>query len=345
MNFHSVVLLLWAGLLSGTAVADPRISFDLNTGKAGQNVSFLSPLSGWSPLRMSEISSGNYQISVVRPWNPDLPYKFQVNGKTLLDPANPVHVSDGSGGQASLRKTGFQEDPLLQPKAGVPALERTDLQIRDPQGQDRTITVYSPTQSVSRGTRTATIYFLDGDAYLSWTGVLNLLPNLASLKKMPFVTAVFIAPKNRDTEYVMSEPYSDWMSTQVVPLVESKFNTGGDADHRLLIGASLSGLQSVYTAVRNPSVFGMAGSQSGSFWEQNGAVLKFLPGAAGHHLNFYLDVGTYESARMLEYTRQTYNLSIKEHFTAVTTSFPGTHDITCWRNRLQMILLHFFSGR
>jgi hypothetical protein len=61
-------------------------------------------------------------------------------------------------------------------------------------------------------------------------------------------------------------PYSDaflaWLDEAVLPAVESRFAVSNDADDRVLIGASMGGLISVYGVLERPSRYGGFGALS-----------------------------------------------------------------------------------
>src|SRR5579859_2131767 len=75
-------------------VNQDSLTFHLSTGVAGQKVFVAGDLSMWEADRMplSEVSPGEYELTVPRPWLHRVVYKFVVNGKWREDPTNPNQV-------------------------------------------------------------------------------------------------------------------------------------------------------------------------------------------------------------------------------------------------------------
>jgi enterochelin esterase-like enzyme len=339
--FRALFLFIIAAPLLAFGAA-PHMRFVLKT--HADRVALLSPLTQWAPLKMDETSPGEFSIDLISPWVSTLAYKFQIDGKTILDPTNPNTMSDGSGGKASAKDTGFQDDPLLSEMPDVPAWTRTSLKIPGTEKDIYDINIVSPPSGQYGNRSSVTVYFLDGDDYLYHSGAANLIANLSQEGDMPLITGVFVSPTNRDVQYVLSQPYAELLASQVVPEVEKRFNTGGQASHRMIIGGSLGGLHSVFTSLNYPQVFGNAAAQSGSFWERNIEILDYVHKASHHPLNLYLDVGSYETAEMTSSTQRVAEALKEEDMRFKSTRYPGVHDGQCWKNRMPIILRYFFRG-
>lgn len=331
-------------LTATTAAFAAPIRLALETGIPGQNIAVATDFMKWQSWPMHEDSPGRYSISFEEPWVHEIAYKFVVDGQWRADPANPLTAPDGHGGVNSLLQvTGFREDPLLSAQPGVPALTRSDLELRDLEGSVRTITALGPAD----GRPSVTVYFQDGGDYLNRTGVAALLANLSSEPGFPALTGVFIPPKDREREYELLPAYADFVTGVVVPAIESRWPaTGGDRARRLLVGPSLGGLITLYTALRSPEVFGLAASQSASLWFGDGALLAPLGAPAtdpAKRLKIFMDCGTYEDEDMTRYNREGFAAATRAGHQVVYHEYPSTHDWIAWRNRLQQILRYFFD--
>ncbi len=323
------------------------IHLHLETGISHQKVAVSTSIVEWEEWPMKEVSRGVYAIDFEEPTLPSVEYKFVVDGDWMLDPSNPHKTPDGGGGYNSvIRIKNFREDPLLSPSGATPPYRVTHLRVKDSEGSNRTITVMSPVNPIRES---VTVYFQDGNDYLEQTGAHWLLANLSTKRNMPSFVGVFIPPRDRMREYGMDPAYADFVAKTVVPLVEKKFpGTGGDREHRALIGPSLGGLITLYTALRHPDVFRNAASQSGSLWFKEGELVKLLGRPVKDQakvLNLFMDVGTYEPEEMMTFNRQGFTAAKKAGHSVIYTEYPSTHDWMSWRNRLQETLRYFFEVR
>jgi len=322
-----------------------EISLDLNTGAAGQKVFFVSELTSWEkrPLAMTEVQAGRYSISFESPWLHGFKYKFIIDGGWTHDPANPDKVPDGNGGFNSVKRVDFAEDPWLEPLAGAEPMRRDWLVLRDYEGDQRIVPVVSPARP-DYGRRQVGVYFQDGGDYLEFTGAVQLLSNLSAVKTLPQFTGVFIPPKDRMREYAMDDKYAAFTARTVVGAVEQRFRCGGEPRDRALIGPSMGGLITVYTAIKHKDVFGNAGSQSGAFWKDEAKLLGAIQSVDGHGLRMFIEFGLFEGPHYLE-SNQRATAALRS--VGVDTRYrvyPSTHDWIAWRNRLQEILRFFWGA-
>ena len=175
-----------------------------------------------------------------------------------------------------------------------------------------------------------------------------MLANLSAEPGMPAFTGVFIPPKDRTREYQFLPAYADFVAKDVVREIERRFPaTGGIRERRLLIGPSLGGLATLYTALRHSDVFGNAASQSGSLWVGEGSLFSALSkpvGPSSPRLKIFMDCGIFETQTMLKYNREGSQLAQRAGHEAVYREYPTTHDWMGWRNRLQETLRYFFDS-
>jgi nicotinamide-nucleotide amidase len=338
------VLFAAFSFLALSASASP-IHLELETGIPHQQVSLATDFMEWQPWVMTEDRPGHYVYSFEEPWETEVAYKFIVDGAWIADPANPLSSPDGHGGSNSrVEVAGFHEDPWLALLPGMSELRRADLQLTDLEGSPRTITIVGARD----GRPSVTVYFQDGGDFLDRTGAVALLANLSAQPGLPAFTGVFIPPKDRMREYEFLPAYADFVTTVVVPAVEAWDPvTGGSRTRRVLVGPSLGGLVTLYTALRSPGVFAYAASQSASLWFQDGALVKTLgapvtdPSLA---LKLFMDCGTYEDPDMAKYNRLGSEAARTAGHSVVYHEHPSTHDWIAWRNELQPMLRYFFTG-
>jgi enterochelin esterase-like enzyme len=340
------VLFLSAALLTFGSAFGSDVVFDLTTGQTGQNVFVASELNQWdaTQTRLSEISPGHYQLKISPPWTDSFQYKFVVNGNWVTDPKNSNQTDNGVGGVNSVMAVTFEEDPLLNLQPGVSPLVRSTFLVEDSTGANREIIVMAPSSSAKKAhKREVAVLFNDGTSYLDQANAAQVLANLSALPDMPLMTGIFVDPRDRTTEYGENEAYVTFLADTVMPVFEKKYGTSVRAADHLIIGSSLGGLISVYTALKRSDVFGSGASESGSFWWDNESILGLMlqPNA---NLKLYFDVGQYEDPIMLRANHDAQAAALSAGFNLEYEEFPSFHEFTGWKNRLSLIFKHFFQG-
>jgi enterochelin esterase-like enzyme len=334
-------------LLASSLAQAELIHLSLKLGKTRQKVAVATSIVEWEQWPMEERTPGIYSIDFEEPLQPSVEYKFVVNGEWMLDPENPRTTPDGGGGLNSVIPIrSFKEDPLLKPSTRTPAYRVTHLKVKDLEGDSRAITVISPAYPPESS---VTVYFQDGGDYLQQTGAQWLLANLSAQRNMPSFVGVFIPPKDRMREYKMDPRYAEFVAKTVVSTIERKFPfTGGSREKRALIGPSLGGLITLYTALKHPDVFGNAASQSGSLWYKEGALNQELGKIVENpsvKLKIFMDVGTYEPEEMATFNRLGFAAAKRAGHDVTYKEYPSTHDWFSWRNRLQETFRYFFETK
>ena len=323
-----------------------EIVLSLNTHQSGQKIELAADFLRWGDrlLPLKEEVPGEYAVRFEEPWLPFIQYKFIVDGHWISDPKNSQTLPDGHGGWNSVLKVdGFREDPFLSPDLQSVPMKEIQITLKDREGDSRQITVLTPP-----GNRpSVTVYFQDGGDYLKRTGVQWLLARLSNESGIPPLTGVFIPPKDRMREYQLQPSYADFVATDLVSAIENRLpQTGGHRGRRLLIGPSLGGLITLYTALRHSDVFGLAASQSGSLWFNHEIFLQELGKPVKdprHQLKIFMDCGIYETADMLQFNRAGFELAQRAGHSTVYREYPSTHSWIGWRNRLQETLRYFFA--
>jgi len=180
--------------------------------------------------------------------------------------------------------------------------------------EDRELAVYLPDDYDGGEHRYPVVYVQDGGDLIDpeHSEALRAIRELTARGVLPSLIFVGIVPFDRDDEYTpfaapnVFEPgrlfggnaaqYASYLAHALKPYVDSRYRTLPDARNTGIIGFSLGGLISVYTALLYPDVFGRVGSFSGSFWFPGFAEwIQRLPiRNAGQRL--YINVGHAEGS-------------------------------------------------
>lgn len=266
-------------------------------------------------------------------------YKFIVDGKWITDPLNPNKVDNGVGGENSFF-TMPDYKPTQWDNGVLPKLDEFEIKSKD--FGKRTIKVFVPTggnATVKKrakplaGNNLAVIYIEDGSDYANRAKAAQIQQNLVNAGKIrPFIM-VFIDPKDRTKEYWANDRWADFIANDVVPEIDKRYQTIKSRDGRALLGASLGGVTSIWTALKHPDIFGRVGGQSSSFWIDNERVVKELEklDASKTKFRFYLDDGTLEG---VDDSRKVVKILRDKGYDITYVEGEAGHNWTAWRDRL-----------
>ena len=173
----------------------------------------------------------------------------------------------------------------------------------------------------------------DGSDYIDRASAIKIADNLVKAKKIKPFIIVFLDPKDRMKEYWANDDYAKFLTEEVVPAIDAKYNTIKSRDGRAIMGASLGGITSFHTAIKYPEIFGRVGGQSSSFWVDDERVVKELEklDAAKNKFTFYIDDGTLEG---VEDSRKVVKLLKDKGYDVTYVEGEAGHNWTAWRDRL-----------
>lgn len=330
-------------------VSNGFLQIETNDLPRGQTVSVATDLMRWTTDRMflNEVSPGHYVGRIPSPWVPYVQYKLVVNGNDWhVDQDNSKTVPDGHGGENNVAViSDFQNDPWLTPRAGKPTWDHRIVKVADlfSPKSSRSLDVYSPPSTLSPASTPhyVTMYINDGGDYLNRTGLLTLIENFALDPSMPLITAVFISPVRRMTEYNASDDYARWLAQVVVPAVERSTGRVQKPRDRVLLGASMGGLAAFWTGVcasESRESFGVVLSQSGSLQIEDNddrinTCIDDLDVATAPRI--ILGASMYETKELQNANDRVRDRLLNAGIAVDRRQYPGVHDWSTWQNELR----------
>ncbi len=267
-------------------IAEDSVAF-LYRGEA-RSVVWMGDFNGWGynkEFNNKGTRLPNTDIWILKssfPKDARLDYKILINDTNwILDPFNPDRQWSGVGGgspNSELRMPEWKPDPVTTraiENVTRGKVERDLLLNSQSLGYQVTYSLYIP-QGYNPNTATPVIYVTDGYEYMHdrMGNMITILDNLIHLKKIRPVIAVFIdhrEPVNRSNnrrmmELAMNERYLNFLSDELIPMIEKDYAISTDPSERAIIGTSAGGLSAAYFAFSRPGLFGLAGIQSPAFW-------------------------------------------------------------------------------
>ncbi len=195
-------------------------------------------------------------------------YKFEVvNGdehRLIRDPLNPALAHDPFGANSVCHGAGYETPDWIapDPEAREGALE--DHAVRSPSfGGRRRVTLYFPAR-FRRTRRYPLLIVHDGGDFLRYASMKTVLDNLIHRLEIPPMVVALTHPVARNDEYVINDAHATFITRELGPWLEKSYPLIPEPSSRGLMGASLGGVASFYTAWKTPGHFGRLLIQSGS---------------------------------------------------------------------------------
>ncbi|AVR98316.1 alpha/beta hydrolase-fold protein [Pseudoduganella armeniaca] len=238
--------------------------------------------------------------------------------------------------------------------------------VRSPQlDNERTLRVWLPPgYAANPGKRYPVLYMHDGQnlfdpktAYSTEWHLDEVADRLAASGAMREIIVVGIDnTPDRIAEYTECcdarwgggkvDGYAAFVADTVKPLIDARYRTLPGREHTAVMGSSMGGIVSVAIAQRYPRLFGMAGTMSGSFWWNNGALIDATP--AGLPVRFYIDAGTAMDG--VEFTRSFHGALLARGYRdgkdlLYHEDVGGVHNERDWASRVHRALVWFFPAK
>jgi enterochelin esterase family protein len=267
----------------------------------------------------------------------------------LLDPLNPLQVSNGIGKVNNYFLMPECHDPNLdQFISGLPQGRVTRHAISSESlvlGMRRDVWLYHPPTKEP----VPLLVVLDGRDYMRLADITQMVANMIGLNLIRPIALALIdnAKQGRFVEYNASEAAVMMINTFVIPLAYAHLKLI-DTDHQPgvwgILGASMGGTQALYTALRQPQIFGKVIGQSGAYNLQiNGIdsiVMKLVKDASRKDLKLWLDCGIYDT--LLDQNRALHTLLTARGYDVTYREYNAGHNYSAWSMSLPEALKTLF---
>ncbi|WP_301169473.1 alpha/beta hydrolase [Brevibacillus nitrificans] len=199
------------------------------------------------------------------------------------------------------------------------------------------------------------LYVQDGDDYLALGRMATLLDSMIREKQLPDVLAVFLPvdKKKRTARYHPDGSehlaYRRFLADEVVSYMDTHYSTDTLGNARTLIGESLGGVVSLFTALAYPHTFGQIACQSIAMdAELNRRVAET---AFEVPLTIYLEIGNQETAvtssrgplDLVTANEELREILQMKMATLVFETFEGDHTWGHWQTNIPRMLQALFG--
>ncbi|MEQ8926581.1 MAG: alpha/beta hydrolase-fold protein [Fulvivirga sp.] len=227
----------------------------------------------------SRIGESNFWVLKTKfPEDARFDYKIVVDGKWMLDPANKAIQMAGVGGLSP-------NSEIRMPKS-IPSKWTKDTakskgkltdwitHSSDNLGYDINYKVYTP-HNYEQLDSLPVIYSTDGNEYThpQLGAMIEILDNLIEQEQIKPVLAVFIDPREPDNpqnnrrmeELNLNEKFKDFITSELVPKIDSSYKTANNRANRVIMGTSMGGLNASYIGAKSADMFGKVLIQSPAY--------------------------------------------------------------------------------
>lgn len=232
--------------------------------------------------------------------------------------------------------------------------------------------VVTPANYDQRTERLPVLYMLHG-AYGSFKQWLDIEPALQRYADQ--YDMILVCPDGGNTSWYFDSPvdksmqYETYVAKELVSVIGQRYRVINDKRGRAIMGLSMGGHGALYLAIRNPEVWGAAGSTSGGVdirpfpnnwdlakrlgtyasyrenWEKN-TVINMVEVLKGRSMKIIFDCGLDDF--FLEVNRNMRQKLLANSIPHIYIEMPGGHNAQYWNSSLKYHLVFFrsfFDGR
>ncbi len=312
---------------------------------AAQSVSLAGDATGWNPNKsFTNISSTTFWYYTTN-YETDarLDYKFVINGSNwILDPKNPYTCTGGFGPNSELRMPGYMFPAEITYNNTIPHGTIIDTTIHSNiLGNTRPVRIYLPPDYPAGSDAYQVVLFHDGPEYISLGNTDRIFDYLISEHLMAPVIGVFVPPVDRSAEYAGSKigKFTDFIITELMPVIDAKYKTSRDPARRAMIGASDGGNISLYIGMKHPEQFGKIAAQSSDVIP---VISETFLNGPKLNLSLYIDIGKYDIAILIPMVHGLRDILQANGYDFLYREWHEGHSWGNWKGHLKLPLMQFF---
>lgn len=299
------------------------------------------------PIEFELVGEGAWKRTLTLPKDAYLEYGLVVDGERIADPLNPNSADDGMGHTNSyFWMPDAHDTPLATIQPDVPQGTITTHGVDGRGyvvGSSRTVHLYRP----ATDEKTPLLVVFDGTGYVEKARLPIIVDNLIAQKRIRPISMALIDPggTGRTVEYACSDTTVAFLMYCVLPLARQQLNLLDTPGAFGMMGASMGGLMSLYTALRAPEIFGRVLSQSGAFRGDfifyRSVIHDLIDYMPPQPVRVFMDAGRHEW--FIDSNREMAALLDKRGYDVRYHEHNSGHNYPSWRNHVAAGLEFLFS--
>ncbi len=343
---------------------------------SGDDIYIVGSFNNWNPTdnnyKLTNTGNNTYQISF-SPAVGTLEFKFTRGSWTSVEgDANGQEIANRTyaytGGQQSItleiltwkdigsgNTTAAENVEIISTEFNMPQLNRT-----------RRVWIYLPPNYNSTSNSYPVMYMQDAqnifDAYTSFSGEWEVDEALNTLFAQGDLGAIVVGIDNgggnRINEYSpwvnasygggQGDAYATFLVETLKPYIDSNYRTKQGRENTGIMGSSMGGLISFYTAIEHQDIFSKVGVFSPSFWFSNEVYNHVQSTGKQADMCFYFLAGEQESATMVSNIESMIttldNAGFQPNEHTFLTHADGQHSEWYWRREFPAAYQWLFSS-
>lgn len=189
--------------------------------------------------------------------------------------------------------------------------------------------------------------FLDAELYRDRVGAISIVNAMDSKGEIDSSLFVFVSTESAASRWVecpCHPPFAYFIEEELFPWLEAAYPDALEAQERVIVGLSYTGLAAAYVSMMHPSRFTKVIAQSGSFWSNDCWIIRFFEDLEPKpKTEFYLDVGlqetqenvlhkedVFQTVSQIEGVRLFRDALLRHGYRPSYVEFEGGHDFMAW---------------
>jgi len=314
----------------------------------GENVTFvwhgpvppalLGDFNNWDidqALFLEETKKPNvWKYTMQLPRDAYMEYAYMLNGERLNDPYNPRLSFNGEDADNNyFYMSDGTPTTLVKRRRDIPRGEVTRHVLYSDWllvGGKRKVHLYQPATSEP----SPLLVVFDGNDYRRRAKLVKIVDNLIAQERIRPLALAMVAnrKKARGVEYACNDATLGFLASNLLPFAQEKLNLIDVRAHPGaygVMGASMGGLISLYSAIRLPEIFGYVLSQSGGFDEEF-VLTDLIRLSDPMPLKIWMDVGVFDF--LYEENIRMHALLQSKGYDVTFAEYAGGHNYPAWRN-------------
>jgi enterochelin esterase family protein len=312
------------------------------------NISVAGDFNNWnsnSEMMIKLVGTRFWYKTNIFELNARLDYKFVRNGSDwILDPENPNICTGGFGENSELAMPEYIQPWEIKYNNSIQhgTVEVKNLFSTNTNSNYQIKIYLPPAYDSSSASGCPSVYFQDGYEYVDLAHSVNVIDNLLDSNKIQKIIGVFVRPNNRNEEYAFSKrnQYRMFFVNELVPFIDSVYNTIPEASKRLVLGDSYGGNISALISCNHSDIFGNCGLHSAAFQPNNYEAFNLIVNGPPKDIKFCSIWGTYESlfTNMINFR----DSLLSKGYQLKWIELPEGHSWGLWRATIDDMLEYFF---